>query len=509
MQPESLMRDLEAFLATAPAAAVFEDGERIFDLSVARYSVSADHGKCLLHLWSDERNMVRRVLDAETSQDALVLSVQRFGQAKPSRLEILRHGDRRSPQARTMGRRQYCKLLQKVLHRQFTEFTCTPLTSAMDLERSFSPVYARGLLRRGQSAFAVLGVNSQELQSSIDGTLTFGLLWLDHCRSKEASRAVVEGLKLFFPPGSSAVVRERLACLDHARAKFELYEFDEAEPSLQLVDCRDRGNIATRLVKCLNPAIARQKLQPAIERVLSFVQYPGKVQLVPISAGEIAFRLHGLEFARAKSQAAEYEITFGAGAHETVLNSDSERFFRQLLVCLLETRLASGDHNHALWRMQPERWLESLIVRNVAAVDSSFDPAFVYSQVPAFSASDRAMIDVLTSTREGRLAVLELKADEDIHLPLQGLDYWARVQWHHLRGEFTANGYFAGKDLSPAPPLLLLIAPALRIHPATDALLSYFSPEIDCTLLGVDERWRDGLRVVFRKRSEVRNKAHV
>ncbi len=38
------------------------------------------------------------------------------------------------------------------------------------------------------------------------------------------------------------------------------------------------------------------------------------------------------------------------------------------------------------------------------------------------------MIDVLTLTREGRLAVLELKADEDIHLPLQGLDYWARVR---------------------------------------------------------------------------------
>src|SRR5205807_2630857 len=199
MQPESLMRDLEAFLAGSPAAVVFEDGERIFDLSVARYSVSADHGKCLLHLWSDERNMVRRVLEAETSQDALVLSVQRFGQAKPSRLEILRHGDRRSPQARTVARRQYCKLLQKVLHRQFAELTCTPLTSAMDLERSFSPVYARGLLRRGQSAFAVLGTNSGELQSSIDGALTFGLLWLEYCRGKEASRAVVEGLKLFLP----------------------------------------------------------------------------------------------------------------------------------------------------------------------------------------------------------------------------------------------------------------------------------------------------------------------
>ncbi len=54
------------------------------------------------------------------------------------------------------------------------------------------------------------------------------------------------------------------------------------------------------------------------------------------------------------------------------------------------------------------------------------------------------MIDVLTATRQGRLAVLELKADEDIHLPLQGLDYWSRVAWHHSRGEFQKFGYFPG-----------------------------------------------------------------
>ncbi len=55
------------------------------------------------------------------------------------------------------------------------------------------------------------------------------------------------------------------------------------------------------------------------------------------------------------------------------------------------------------------------------------------------------MIDVLTVNRDGRLAVLELKADEDIHLPLQGIDYWARVAWHHARGEFQKFGYFAGR----------------------------------------------------------------
>ena len=68
--------------------------------------------------------------------------------------------------------------------------------------------------------------------------------------------------------------------------------------------------------------------------------------------------------------------------------------------------------------------------------------------MPAFSAADRAMIDVLAVTREGRLSVLELKAEEDIHLPLQGLDYWSRVGWHHARGEFQRFGYFPNRELA-------------------------------------------------------------
>jgi hypothetical protein len=185
-----------------------------------------------------------------------------------------------------------------------------------------------------------------------------------------------------------------------------------------------------------------------------------------------------------------------------VLDAESEPLLRELLERILRDRQPQGDHTSAFYRMHPERWLESLVLRNVSALDSRLgEPGTpVYSQVPAFSASDRAMIDVLTLTRERRLAVIELKADEDLHLPLQGLDYWARVQWHHQRGEFQRFGYFPGVELSPEPPLLLLAAPALRVHPATDVLLRYVSPDIDYALIGLDEHWREGVRVVFRKR---------
>jgi hypothetical protein len=116
---------------------------------------------------------------------------------------------------------------------------------------------------------------------------------------------------------------------------------------------------------------------------------------------------------------------------------------------------------------------------DVSMIDERLEPESAYSQVPAFSAADRAMIDILTLTRDARLAVVELKADEDIHLPLQGLDYWSRVQWHHERSEFLKFGYFGGRELSPQSPLLFLVAPALHVHPATDTILRYISPEIE------------------------------
>jgi hypothetical protein len=38
------------------------------------------------------------------------------------------------------------------------------------------------------------------------------------------------------------------------------------------------------------------------------------------------------------------------------------------------------------------------------------------------------------------------------------------------------------------------------VHPATDTLLRYLSPEIEWEFVGIDERWREDVKVVLRKR---------
>ena len=508
MNPESLAQMFEEFLGGSRHAIVLESGGKLFDLNDARYSISGEHQKTLLHIWSAERNIVRRVLDAEPTSGKLRLYVQKLGHSQPSKLEICRDRDGRAASVRRAARTSYQARLQRALVRHLPGFTVGKLSNAMDLERSFGPVYARGLVRRGRTAFAVLGVNQQETQSSIDAALTFGILWLDACRRSQDPRLLVEGLKLFVPKGTSALTRERLAHLHSGAAKWELHEFDERADVVEVMDCADRGNFATHLVHCADEAAALARFEDSIHQVLALLP---ECEVAVLSPAEIAFRWHGLEFARARLAQLQnsfrnaQELVFGIGAEERVLDQQNEPRWRDLITRLRTTRHTLGSRFQPLWRLHPERWLESLVLRDVSAVDQRLDSSHHYCQVPAFFASDRAMLDVLAVTREGRLAVLELKADEDIHLPLQGLDYWSRVQWHHARGEFASAGYFAGCELSLADPLLFLVAPTLHIHPATDTLLHYLHPGIHWTLVGIDERWRDGVRVIFRKRSAPEN----
>jgi hypothetical protein len=511
VQSETLARTLQDFISDSRNAVVIEDGAVTFDLERAKYSISSEHGKCLLHFWSEERNSVRRVTDAELKNGVLRLAVLRFGQTRPSKIDICRERDRRTPSARKVSRAAYQQHLRRVLERNFPGFVLAGLTSAMDLERSFGPVYARGLLRKGRSAFAVLGVNGQELQGSIDASLTFAVLWLDACRESQAAFQV-EGVKVFVPPGTAGVVRERMAHLHAQAAKWHLYELQERDESIHRLDVADRGNLATRLVRCIDESAVRARFEESIARIRKICR---DVEIGVISTAEVAFRYRGLEFARARLTTEPgtfsnvQEIVFGVGPQEAPLTNQNAPEFVNLLRVLIESRQSQGPRHQTLWRVHPERWLEALVLEDVTAIDGNLDPTQVYSQVPAFAAADRAMVDVLGVTRAGQLAVIELKAEEDIHLPLQGLDYWARVKWHQARNEFQKFGYFPDRQFSEDAPVLMLVAPALHIHPATDILLHYLSPEIRWTLVGIDERWREAVRVVFRKRSAVRSPEYV
>lgn len=519
--PAQLAADIEAYLAEHPEAVVLEDGAILFDMRLASCSVAESHGRCVLQFWSEERNLVRSVLSAQRRATCLRLMTRRMGAAKPVALEIVPNANRRTPAARETSRKQYMRRLERVLARVFPEWKAEGFRTATDLEHSFGPAYVRGHLVRGSKgmqAEAVIGVGADESSAMVDGILTLGLLWLDHCRERSQGKQRHYGaLDVIVPVGAAQTTAERMVWLNHEMASFRLFTLDERSEELVEIDYRDVGNVNSRLVHTFDVVRALERAQADVNRVLELVPEAahGVVEIRPRSAAEVGLFLHGLEFARVRGRAAtnsftrEQEITFGAGPNETPLNEDTEPMCRELLAQLFLSRQPDGEHIDPLFRVQPERWLESRIRMTLKDFLPGLRGEFLYSQVPAIGSGERGMLDLLTVDRDGRLVVIEVKANEDLHLPLQGLDYWLRVralnadrriQGTRETGAFERHGYFAGTEVVAQPPKLLLIAPALRIHPSNETVLRYFSPEVEWELVAVGEYWRRELKTIFRKR---------
>ena len=493
--------DLSRSLAAMHSAGnveVSEDGERLAELAQFQFEVRQQGNATFVHLWSDERNLVRRVLRvAEEAAGRLVLEVQRFGKTKPGRLEFTSAAGRPAGRA---SREKFRARFRRLLLTQFPDERVESLTSAPDLEHSFSGSYTRGVTQRGQRAWAVLGVSSSEDASTIDAALTFGLLWLDWTRG-HAERRVVEGLRLILPEGSARVAAHRLQAIV-AEANVELYELHETTWRLQRVDPRDSGNLLTWLTPRRETEETQAAARDVVERAQALA--PGAIDaIVPPGTREVALRFRGLEFARWHGG----QVHLGLGEDRRAAQRKRRATVESLINELNTFRHPhAADKNHPLYRAAAERWLESLAMADITTIDARLDPKHVYPQVPALSGSGpdsagagRGVMDLLGVTREGRLAVIELKASEDIHLAMQGMDYWLRVRWHLQQGDFLRYGYFSGVELQPRTPLLYLVAPGFRFHPATDTLLRYILPEVECVRVGLNEDWRSGPKVVFRQ----------
>ena len=470
-----------------------------------------------LHLWSEERNLIRTVVGLEERKASLRILVRRLGTQRPQSLQLVPDRDYRTPTTRTLARQKYLRLLERVLTRSFNDYKIHSLRSAMDLENSFGPAYARGLLVRGQRSWAVIGTGAEETQATIDGVLTLGILWLSYCRQKNEGKTVCQGLKVIVPKGTGDTTRARMAWLNRSLGAWELYELCESSEELTHIDTSSEGNLKMRLVHAFDPQAAVERAQRGLDRVMRLLPegMRGRVTRRAKSANEVVLSLYGLEFARVRQGFAPHSftrqdnITFGAGANETPLEETSEAWFADLAERLFARRYPTASARDPLFRLQPEGWLEAVLREDIGEIEPAFESSPIYSQVPAFAAADRGMLDLLTVTKEGRLAVLELKADEDLHLPLQGLDYWLRVrslnelrgEAHGGRSELERSGYFPGVPLLRKPPLLYYVVPALRVHPSMETILAHFSREIAWTLIALNEGWRTERKVIFRKRA--------
>jgi len=473
------------------AIEIRENGGRVAPFSGLSWEVRGASEKPLLHLWSENYNLTRRVLAiTDHSDQRLALAVERFGRPKPDRLEFIRLEFERAQ--RGLSREAFCDCLSHLLAEQFPDESLESLTASPDLEHSISGNYARGLLRRGSSYFAVLAVPDGESADTVESSLTFALLWLD--RARHSGRGTINALRLILPKGAARHVAHRAGAL-HPDLSIELYERDPLRETLEKIDPRRAGNQDTWLVPHRESQALLDLSKSALDPIVALSRRAVTVHPLAQSR-EVWLRFRGLAFARWDDR----RVFFGCPDAREQLTPSSLPALKSLLQQLENYRHPlTTETRHALYRAQPERWLEALVRQDVTRIDAGLDPRFVYSQVFAQAGGEHGILDLLTVTRSGRLAILELKASEHIHLPLQAASYWLRIRRHLEQRDFARYGYFQGIELQAAPPLVYLVAPALRFHPSTDILLRCLSPELESTRVGLAESWRRGLRIVMRQ----------
>jgi hypothetical protein len=433
-----------------------------------------------IQAWDRTRNLARRVIALEPpGQGRLELTVQRFAKREGQLFLVDLSRKTGADLGKKSGRLVFRERMRLFLRRQFPEWKLVELSAEANLEYSLSPAFPRAYLKYGQHGWAAIACPPDGDAAAV---VSFALIWLDYLRAREEGRVVIEGLAIYVPAGRETQAALRVLCLNPETARFEIFSYTE-DNGIERVDPHDHGNLDTRLERCRRPEPNRPDAWSEVAAL------PG-VERVAKHDGRLSLRIRGLEFA----EIADGEMRFGL-TERTVARPHHASEIRGLVA---ELDRARTDRDHPLFRHCPEAWLESEVRSQIETLDASILPDPIYGQVPAFAAGDRGVLDLLAVDRTGRLAVIELKATADLHLPLQALDYWIRVKWHLDRGEFPAFGYFPGVELRPEPPRLLLISPSLEFHPTTETVLGYFSPLVDVMRIGVGVEWRKGLQVMFR-----------
>ncbi len=474
------------FLSSARQPVLIEPGEDPMEIRPERLVLGTRGSTCTLECWDDRRNLVRRIRAiGKARRGFLEMEVEHFGRQTGAIFLVDQAAASNAPMARRGTRQKYREQFRMSLRRQYSGWKLVELSTEPDLHHSLSPAYPRALLRRGSQGVAAIG--AAEDSQDPDGALSFGLIWLDYLRNRER-RLAIGTLALFLPIGSESTTCHRVRYLNPRAAQCQVFVHGNGILE-ELVDPRDYTNLSTRLDP-FRASPGDLELTAWLDRLAAIPE----VERCPRPDGSVTLAVRGLEFARSSGAALLFGVDARHAAGERQL-PEIESLARGLARLRSPT---AADRANPLYLRHPEAWLESQIRRSPSVLDASLRDAPLYSQAPQFAAGSRSILDLLGVDHSGRLVILEVKASQDIHLPLQALDYWMRVQWHLERGEFTQSGYFPGIPLVAAPPRLLLVAPALEYHPSNEKVLQYFSLDVPVERIGIGIQWRQELRVMFR-----------
>jgi len=488
--------EIETFLAANESWKCWREGVFIAELSGANISVTLEFGKLILSVWGEDFSESWKIEEYEIARGRLKLHLSRQLGRLRTLLEFRSHAeDWQLSEDVHERRREFERVICELIQRKIDARIERAITERDDF-RQLSGVYTRLILEKAGERVIAIAVNPYEAQAEIDGLLTAGLIWLDRAnrlRSEKPARRLL----LLAPWGKAENIARRMTALgQQEKFTIELHEVNARSGEVVAVRPFDQGGLFDPAKHRLPEAAPELRPNPLRDHLLRFAPEKIRIYRRPGSSIE-SLRIWGLEVARISAG----RVLFGVGSEKRRLQ-DNWREVESLINEVARIRQPESEEKfHQFYRLQTERWLEEIIREDVRRLDARLDPRFIYPQIPTHRDDDYGMVDLLGITDAGQLAIIELKVAEDRELPMQGIDYWLKIEWHRQRGDFHRRGYFPGVEIADRPALLLLVSPLLRFHRTFDLVARWIDPRIPVYKIGIAEDWRRGVRVLYRARA--------
>ncbi|HZE64318.1 MAG TPA: hypothetical protein VE056_10580 [Pyrinomonadaceae bacterium] len=471
-------------------------------LNQKELEVFVANGRLLLGCWTEKGTRSWKIFSWEWSGEKLTLAASRRMGADHPVIELV-------PRAAAKAIALTVKAARQARCEALAQLACANQPAAKIERTSLSPGarrgqpgrYARILLRLRHERIAVTALVCAGKPSDADAFLAAALLWFKRI-SERARAPYIQQLRLIVETDLVKPVLQRVALLRQSlRETIQVYEVDQQLTELTHVDVPTREELWKRRLRRFPPT-QPAALTKVAERIKSIA--PNAIDVVSARQGE-TLRYFGLPFARVRRIMGTEHLWFGLeGSRRRSLEEKSEREFQNLLADLQEHRAArTGDRRHALYRNAAEAWLESLLRCDITKLDPGLIIAPLHAQFRTARGGTTSVrpIDLLALRHDGRLAVIELKVSEDREHVLQGVDYWQRVEAHRRRGHIARAKLFGDRKIKNEPPLIYLVAPTLRVHPAFNTLARSIAPDIEIYRFDISEDWRAGVRVMRRLRA--------
>jgi hypothetical protein len=373
---------------------------------------------------------------ADQSESTTTPSVERVGKSVPERMEIVRLDFPRSIK-QVSSREDFCEQPRRILAEQFPDESVEKLSVAA--EHTWSRIFVRGITRKGGSTE----------RPGKSRTL------------KHRTRLKQPDLRAVIVATGQAVCWSKTNFVSPiyfaGRAKLHCWSTSSPHWSSQQ---RRKQSMRTQL--------------PAIRRF-------GCVFGDRLScAGEMdAFILAVDLYGKKLRPRTEHEL------QHLILKPKS---FRNPL---------ASDLRHRLYRVQPERSMQTIVMQDIDRVDVLLDPQGVYEQVIAESHGQHG-VRFAGSHQDQAFGDLGTKGGGESGTSVTGNGRLAL----HLPSPYPRLGpigLLRRASTATEPPIVYLVAPALRVHPTTETILSCLSPKVQVIRVGLTENWRRGIRVVMRQ----------